>query len=1115
MAQRKVSYLGSLKFDPRLWNNWWAKYLVQIRLVIMIILLVCVLGLFGYSRVPRRLNPEINIAIVTVNTILPGASPTDVEQLITIPLEDAVGNVSGIDTMTSFSTEGRSGITIQFKSNVNADKANSDVKSAVDTVNDLPSDATTPNVAKLDFENQPVWNFAVTTDLDTASLMRFSKVLKDRIDESSKVDRITMSGFDNQNVEVEILPERVEELGLNIQQISQALKSAAGSYPAGNVETGTSSFSLSIEKNVTTINDIRNVRVTTGGQSVKLGDIAKISFVSDRNQNVSILASSNIKQKPTVQFFVFKTKTANIDEAEKDVKKIVDDTVKEYGGRFKVVTITNAANEISDEFSNLAREFTTTIILVFALLLIFLGLRQALISSLTVPLTFLASFAVIYALGLSLNFLTMFSFLIALGVLIDDAIVVVAAMTRYYATGKFTPEETGVLVWRDFIVPLISTAITTIWAFVPLLLAGGIIGEFIKTIPIVVTITMASSTLIAIFITLPLMIVFLKPRFPRRVKIFLSILCLLVPVILIAVVTPKNTIFPLILILSAFFVYLTFKIRKSILNESQKVIRQNKYLRPLPRLFSRISDEGILNIEVVAKKYMTLIERVLSSKHGKRNTLIAVVTFTLVAYILVPLGLVKNEFFPGQDSDTLYVSVELPSGTSLSVAKLEMLSLLANLRNTKELLYAVGETGQGYSSSQGRTNTQNTFLLTLHLTDPSERKAESKQIAEEIRSKFKNYSRGTLTVQEQQGGPPAGADVQITILGNDSQKLDNYADKTIQFLKSTPGTTNINKSITPGTSKLAFELDNDKLAENNLTIDQVAFWLRTYASGFSLDKIKFGDEENDIVLRLTSENATPEDLGRISIPSTSGVSQNINQVPLISLGKIILTTNPTSITREESKRTISVTASTTAGHNAQEINNKLAEFAKDGLKLEEGFSWKTGGVNEENQKSIESILQAMILSFLLIFITMVIEFRSFRQTFIALMFIPMSVSGVFYIFALTNTPLSFPALIGILALFGIVVRHAIVVMEKINDDRREGMSIKDAVVDAAGNRLEPVVLTSLAAIIGLIPITLSNPLWRGLGGAIIAGLLFSAAIKLFFIPVMYVLLFPEEKKRSR
>ena len=217
------------------------------------------------------------------------------------------------------------------------------------------------------------------------------------------------------------------------------------------------------------IEDIRNIRITSQGQVLNLSDIATIMERQKPEGAHTYYADNKTDAVPTVQFFIYKTKSANIDEAEQAAEKIVTATVADYNNRFTIISVQNAAKQISDQFSELVGEFRSTIILVFINLLLFLGLRQAFISSLTVPLTFLASITVLNILGQTLNFLTLFAFLIALGLLIDDTIVTVAAMTRYYATKRFSAAETGVLVWRDFIVPLWSTTITTVWAFIPLI----------------------------------------------------------------------------------------------------------------------------------------------------------------------------------------------------------------------------------------------------------------------------------------------------------------------------------------------------------------------------------------------------------------------------------------------------------------------------------------------------------------------------------------------------------------------------------------------------------------------------------------------------------------------
>lgn len=1108
--KKTKSYLSSLRFNPELWNSWHAKYLVQIRVVIMLILSIVGIGLFAYFNLPRRLNPEIKIPIVVVSTVLPGASPQDLESLVTIPLEDKINDIEGIDTLTSSSLENSSIITIQFLSTKDPDKAKDEVLSAVDSVTDLPEDATEPVVMKLNFEDQPIWNFAIITDKDAASLNRFSKDLRKVVEDLPVVDRVATSGIETQEIEVVILPQKAKEYGITPIVLSQTVQAWASSYPAGNVQTTNSSFSLSIDKDVLTIDDIRNLRLSVNNASVKLGEIASVSLKSTPNQKLTLYGEKG-NVKSAIQFFVYKTSGSNIDQAEQVVKKEVESYL-EGQDNFKLLTIVNAAEEIVDQFNELTGDFFFTVILVFTLLLIFLGLKQAIIASVTVPLTFLASFAIINALGLSLNFLTMFAFLIALGLLIDDTIVTVAAMTRYYATNKFSPAQTGILVWKDFITPLWSTTVTTIWAFLPLLLATGIIGEFIKSIPIVVTATMLSSTSIAVFITIPLMIVFLKPTLPKRVKILFKALAALLLIIIFFVAVPKNALFVPITISAAIFTFITYRIRNKIVLFLGNLILKNKKLGQLSSLVSQISRTGLINIETLSSKYMYLINRILMSQHGKRNTLIAVVAFALCAYLLVPLGFVKNEFFPKQDTDILYLSVELPSGSSVDVANREAKELLNKVKEESQINFAIAEAGASFAQDmQGRSSSSNGLLITLHLTDMEKRSITSSEIAQNLRKTFSNYSKGVLTIQEQSGGPPAGADLSITLLGDDPTALDSFSNKIIEFLKVEPGVTNVNKSIKSGTSKIVFTPDKDKLLSSGLSVDSLSLWMRTYATGFSLDQVKFGGDENeyDVVFRLSAHAQTPEDLGLINIPSQNG------PIPLLSLGELSLSTNPTVINRESGKRSTAVTATVTSGFNVADKNKNLEDFARNQLNLPSGYSWKTGGVNEENQKSVNSILQAMVISFFLILITMVIEFRSFRQTFIALAIIPLSVAGVLYVFALTNTPLSFPALIGILALFGIVVTHAIVVIEKINDNIREGLQLKDAIIDAAGSRLEPVLLTSLATIAGLIPITLSDPLWRGLGGAIIAGLLFSGAIKLFFVPVTYYLFFALEKSASK
>ncbi len=1099
------SYLGRLKFDPKLLASPVAKYLSNIRLVILLVLTICLLGAFSYLNLPKRLNPEVEIPIVTVITVIPGASPEDVEQLVTIPLENELKGAENLDQITSVSNENVSVITLQYLSTVSRDVAEDDTQKLVDNVTNLPEDANEPQVRALDFEDTPIWTFAITSGEDLSSLMAFSDELKQKIEDLPKVDRVDISGFENQEVVVTLNPDKVRQYGLNPLVLSQAIQKGAAAYPAGSVTTGRNNFALTINPSITTIEDLRKIQLSINGEVVTLGNIAQIEKKSQTNQGLSFLANPNSNAERAVTFYVFKTTSVSIDDAGKEVKTLVDEELNKYQQRFKLETISNTSEEITEQFSDLLGEFRTTILLVFASLLLFLGLRQAIIASFTVPLTFLSSFIFMSIFGMSINFLSLFAFLLALGLLVDDTIVVVSAMTTYHKSKKFTPLQTGLLVWRDTIVPIWSTTLTTIWSFVPLLLSTGIIGEFIKPIPIVVTVTMISSTAIAVLITLPIMIQILKLNIPGRVTLMGKILLILVSIAALLAITAGNPLLPVVGILYLILLAVLYQIFPVLRRKVTQSLSHPR-IKPVLEKVRSISDKGLIDIEDFSQKYYRMTLRILSSDSARRRVIAAIVIYSLVSFALLPLGLVKNEFFPKADAEILYLNLELPSGSTLDQTTTEATRLLDELKHTPDVDYVVAEVGRSLDMNSGGSTggSHNLALFSLHLPPLEERKQSSIDIAQELRDKYEDYSRGELTVVELSGGPPAGSDIQITLLGEDLQVVDEYADQLVDYLKTQSGVANINKSINPGTSQIVFVPDQTKLAEAQLSADQVGLWLRMYASGFTLDSLDLGEsgqEKTDVVFRLGSSVADSVTLSSLSMTNQMGQTY-----PLLALGHFETRTNPIRITREEGQRSMTVSAATLVGFSTSDQNTALQKYAET-LNLPAGYSWKTGGVNEENQKSVNSILQAMVVSAVLILVTMVVQFGSFRKAFIVLIVIPLAVSSVFLVFAITGTPLSFPALIGVLSLFGIVVTNSMFIVDKINLNQKEGMPMKEAIADAGASRMEPIILTKLCTVLGLLPITIADPLWRGLGGAIISGLLISSTIMLLFIPALYYSMF--------
>lgn len=1103
-----TTYLKRLQFDPKLLHGYFAKYVQNTRLVVLIVVLLVLLGLASYLNLPRVLNPEIKIPIVIVSTALPGASPQDVESLVTVPIEDSVNSLQGVKTVTSSSRDSVSIVTLEFNTGVDPEKAKTDVKSAVEGVSNLPKDAKTPNVQKLDFTNEPVWTFTLSSDSDYLSLVRFGKSLRDNLKNLPTIDKVETTGLDTEEIQIVMKPEKVAAYGINPAALSQMIQSSVGSFPAGNVNTNNSSFVLSLDATVTTIPELRKMRISANGTTVLLSDLADIQRHTKPDTADAYIANKTQNPVQTVRFDVYKKSSANITKAVEDAHKVTDKMTAQYHGKFIVSSVINSGEEIDRQFYDLVRDLAITVSLVFLALFVFLGMRQAIVASLAIPMTFLLTFTIMNMTGIALSFIAFFSFLLSLGLLVDDTIVVISALTAYYRTGKFTPLQTALLVWRDFKTAIFTTTLTTVWAFVPLLLASGIIGEFIKPIPIIVSATLLGSFIVAMFLTMPFIVLLLKPQVPKRVVVLLRLLGVLLLFAIFLALAPKGPFFPVLLLLFFINVFVYFQVKDQLFTKLKDGSSKNG-----SRSWASYIDQGLVSFEVIGEKYRRIIDRILSSATNRRNAVIAVALFSVFSYLLLPLGYVRNEFFPKSDQQFLYISLELPSGTKLAKTKEEALKILNGVREIPDVSFTTASLRLGIDPGRGYTGVEdNNALITLVLPSEKERKKSSMDIAEEIRQKYADYNAGTLSVVEVSGGPPAGSDIQIKLSGDDLSTLDKYADKIQDYLKKQSGVTNISKSIKPGTSKIVFIPDYQKLLDAGVSQDQLGLWLRTYASGFTLRqdaKLEIGSNENkDIVFRTSFYPQAANMMEGLMIPTQHG------SVPIGSLGKFVLRTNPTLITREDGKRTISVSASVTKGFSGTEKNKDLETFASS-LNLPDGYTWSTGGVNEENQNSVKSIMEAMLLSFFLIIVTMVLQFSSFRKAFIVMLVIPLSISGVFIMFALTRTPLSFPALIGVLALFGIVVKNSILVVDKINQNLKSGLSYREAIVDASESRLEPIALTSFAAILGLIPITLSDPLWRGLGGAIIAGLFFSGSIMLFFIPVVYYLMFESSEGKKK
>ncbi|MBI5530832.1 MAG: efflux RND transporter permease subunit, partial [Candidatus Doudnabacteria bacterium] len=515
---------------------------------------------------------------------------------------------------------------------------------------------------------------------------------------------------------------------------------------------------------------------------------------------------------------------------------------------------------------------------------------------------------------------------------------------------------------------------------------------------------------------------------------------------------------------------------------------------------------GILHFDIFLPIYEKYLRQLLATKKRRVITIVLSVVVFFAAVSLPVLGLVKSEFFPASDSDYVFIDITAPTGLKLSETDKIAQQIEQRLLKYPEIANFSTITGGVSLNSQNRA-ADNTAAINITLKDKSQRKLKSYEFADVVRKDLSDITLAKIEVAGLAGGPPSGAAFQAQISGDDLSKLNSIVNELKDTLTQVPGVINPNISLKNSAPQYTFKLDPTKLAQYNLNSAYVGSTLRMAIAGTEVSTVIEGNKEIKIIATFI-QSSLPD---LTAIQNLQIVNPQGQAVFLKDVSSIELTPDVDKITRINQKRTVLLTASVSAQTNSNAV---LADFQKRIAKYQfpQGYSISYGGENEQNQESVQSIINAMAIAILLIIATLIVQFNSFRKTFIVLVTIPLALIGVFIGMALLGVTLSFPGLIGILALFGIVVKNAIILMDKINLNLRTGIGFLDSIVDAGKSRLEAIFITSICTIFGILPITLSNETWTSLGSAVIFGLMLSSFLTLFIIPTLFYMMVPEDAK---
>ncbi len=1121
-------YLERLTFNPELRKTWLNFFVTNFRVVILIILLITAWGMYSFFNLPRESNPEIKIPIAIVTAAYPGASPADVEQFVTKPIETELSGLKGLDKLTSNSYNSLSAITVQFDASADIDSSIQLLRNAVSTAKPhISTNAKDPIVTEVSLDDMPVWSISLTGPYDAFTLRKYAEDIQTELEKLSGVRSIDISGGDEQEFEVAYKPDRLLFYGIDITTANNALLAANSAIPAGNFEAGTFVVPIKSDQSLVSVGDISSVPVshTAGGSAVLIKDIASVSEKAVKKTAYSRLSIAGSEPKNAVTLDLVKRQGASVLNTVDAAKATVDKMVSALppGITYSIVG-QDLAKVVRHDFTQLSDDFLLTVLLVFLVLFLIVGLKEAFVAGLAIPLVFFVTFGSLLMLGISLNFLSLFSLILALGLLVDDAIVVVSATKQYLSTGKFTPEEAVLLVLNDFKWVLTTTTLATVWAFLPLLFATGIIGQYLKSIPVTVSITLIASLLIALMINHPLAAVLERIRLTRR--FFFTIEFLLIGISAILFYTGGLFAYiagGVLILIEAWLIWWYEKGGKQELAKNKELSEREWESEDLIKEKLRTQGNqghesfrlrlihGIINFHRFLPLYERSVRHYILDKKRRRFILISVVVLFVASVALIPLGFVKSVFFPIQDSDYVYIDIRTPVGTNLTETSARVESIEQRLLSYKDIANfstVIGHASPNSGSFGGGAGTgSNLASVSIILKDAGVRSMKSYAFADKLRADLISVTGMEANISTLAGGPPAGAAFEAHIAGDDLDALSKIVSDLKPVLSSIPGVINVSASQKESVPEYTFELDPAAMEQNSLNAAVVGSVLRTAVSGIELTKIIQGDKEIQLVATF-DQDAIPNlsSIQNLQILNMHGQPVFLKDVSTIKLKPAV-----DVITRIDQKRTIILSAGTDSSTNGQAVlaafEKKFAEYT-----MPAGYSITYGGENEQNAESVTSVLRAMIIALILIVATLIIQFNSFRKALIVLVPIPLALIGVFIGMALFDVPLSFPGLIGILALFGIVVKNAIILVDKINLNIKSGIKFEDAIVDAGRSRLEAIFITSICTIIGILPVTLSNELWRSLGGAVIFGLTLSSFLTLYIVPAFFLLLVKDKKQ---
>ncbi|MDZ4839081.1 MAG: efflux RND transporter permease subunit [Bacteroidota bacterium] len=1114
------------RFGPTSWS-------VDNRTTIYILtILACLFGISTYNGLQKEKFPDIVIPTIMVSTVYPGTSPTDMENLVTRPIEKQVKAISGVKKVTSTSMQNFSIISVEFNAGIDVETAKQRVKDKVDKARtDLPTDLPqAPDAQEINFSDMPIMYVNLSGDFDNDKLKKYAEDLQDKIEGFKEITRVDIVGALNREVQIDVDMYKMQAAKLTLRDISTAIGYENLTISGGDVSVGDFKRSLRLIGQYKSVEAMKDLVINNPmGAPIYLRDIATVQDGFEERASYA-----RLNGKPVVTLNVVKRSGENLISASDQVREAVTKMQQTSFPKGLDVKITgDQSNSTRTTLNDLINTIIIGFILVTFILMFFMGTTNAIFVGLSVPISMFLAFLILPGIGFTLNMIVLFSFLLALGIVVDDAIVVIENTHRiFHQHRELSIVQSAKAAAGEVFIPVLAGTLTTLAPFFPLSFWPGIIGKFMYFLPITLIITLLASLLVAFIINPVFAVSFMKKDYydspeeenkakRKGNKRFWIIIGILGVVALFAHLGGNRGFGNLMIFFMLFAILDKYVFIYGIRGFQNKV---------LPAFMNG---------------YYRLVSKVLRKNNAYFTILIAIVLL-IFSFVLTAVRSPKVVFFPSGDPNQVFVYIQMPVGTDLpvtdSITK-EVEARVKKVLNAKfqgkdnpDIESVISNVAVGAGDPQDPVSQQgalNRGKVSVSFVEFGDRIGQhTAEYTNQLRDAVSGIPSATITVETESNGPPTGKPIAIEISGEDldqlvslSKKFENHLDKI-----NIPGVEDLKSDLDDQKPEVVIDIDRERANRMGISTGQIASEIR--AGIFGIDRpSKFKVDEDEFPIQVRYSKFYRKNIDRVMDMKITyrdmSMGGAVRQIPMSAVATMKYQNTFGGIKRKNLKRVITVSSNVLQGFNEAEVVEQVKAVIADYPTPPEN-EIKLGGSQEDQAETSSFLGLAGSLGLALIIVILVTQFNSISKPIIILSEVIFSIAGVLLGFSIFKMDISIIMTgVGIIALAGIVVKNGILLVEFADELRSRGLKTREAIAMAGRTRLNPVILTATACILGLIPLALgmninfftlfsegkadfylggeSVTFWGPLAWTIIFGLSFATFLTLLVVPAMYLL----------